>query len=143
MKAMAGITLVLMLTLSLLLGCGDDNGPISSSTVGGTGYKVVLSASNSSVRSGGTVALTAVAYDQDGKVILVDDDGITFQANAGGVTFDSSAKMKITGGAATTVMKYEDTSSTDNPDFSQACLVSASYRGALTSIEIVLVAKAF
>ena len=142
MKTRISFLLGLVLFSLCLSGCGGDNGTTSVESPAGTGYRIGIQSSNQNILNGSSILLTVWATGPDGKPVLNDDNEVTFSASLP-VTWDNSGKAKITNGTAVMTMTYTDSSSTDNPDPSRSLRVTASYRGAVASIELVAVSKTF
>lgn len=138
------VFIVLGLSLTTLSGCGSS-GPVSSSSPEGTGYRITLTASHHEpLYNDGSVGLQAVVFAPDGSPAEDDTDGVLFAASLKG-TFNGTTndRAAIKGGVAMTSYTWTDESSKDNPDPSQTLLITASYRGAVATLELEVSSNSF
>lgn len=142
MKTRFSVLLWTFLLAIVLSGCGGDNGVTTVGAPAGSGYRLAFQKTDNFIRAGGSVVVTVLAYDPDGNVIQDSEDKVVFSSSHS-VTFDNSGEAKIENGVANMQVTYNDNSSSDNPEPSETTRVTATFRGAVASIELVLVSKTF
>jgi len=126
-----------------LTGCGEGGGSAVSSSPTGNGYKVILSATPREITSGGSVTLVATVFDPQGNPIGNEDAALMFSSDNGDSVFNPVVPINIKAGTAQTSMQWTDSSTDNNPKESRLCTITASYRGAITSVQIMLISKSF
>lgn len=96
------ILLLAMFSSTIFLsGCdAGSNSPISTGLSAGSGYKIQLGSSLSSLKPGGTSALTAVVFEPDGSPIR-DGESVVFTSSEKGSFAEDT--VKTTGGTAVVV----------------------------------------
>ncbi|MBF0543765.1 MAG: hypothetical protein HQM08_04995 [Candidatus Riflebacteria bacterium] len=130
-----------LMALIGIYGCGSTDNGITTDLPSGSGYKIKMTSSESSVRPGGGVLIRAIVFGPDGKPIP-DNELVRFTCDTVG-TFEglSDGQAKTVSGIATVNFIGPDT--TDKLPVSQPARVYAAYNGAISSIELVLVSKSF
>lgn len=130
-------------TLITFAGCGEGGGSAVSALPAGSGYKVILSATPREINTGGSVALMATIFDPHGNAVGNEDGALLFSSDAPDSTFDPTSPVDVKSGTGQTSMKWEDKSDADAPAASRLCNITASYRGAIASVQITLISKSF
>lgn len=133
--------LIIALLCIFTLGCSNDK-PMVSQQTSGNGYKIVMSATNSELESGGSLILTATVFDPEGKLVTGDEEYVYFACNVADVEFEDD-KCELIKGVATNIMIWEDDSNDESPDPSKLALITASYNGAMAQLDILLVSENF
>lgn len=118
----------LLVTLAYgLNGCSSgSNSPVATDLSSGTGYRIKLASSLSTVTVSGSAVITAVIYEPDGSPIR-DDEEVLFASSEGGSFSDSPVKTKsgtvsTVYTAGSTPMKYDS--------------ITASCRGAVAVLQV-------
>lgn len=124
-------------------GCGEGGGSTVSPFPSGNGYKVILSATPKQITSGGSVTLVATVFDPQGNAVASEDDALLFSSDAADSTFTPDNPADVKSGTAQASMQWEDKSDNDNPMAPRRCTITASYRGAIASVQILLISKSF
>ncbi len=140
------ITMIIVLACFFAAGCGGTTGPEVSSMPSGDGYKVTLSANPGVITSEGHAAVIAMVFDPQGNPVADEDSGVMFSASAPNSEFEVPDAVNIgdiRGGAAMVTLKWEDTSDDEMPAASQICTVTAAYRGAYATVQIILISKSY
>lgn len=135
--------LALVLLSFCLSGCSSDK-PVVSSTASGSGCRIILSAANRELASGGSTVVTAVVTNDDGSPIPDEENAVFFSCAAPYTEFkDGSEACSVKNGVAATIFTYRDESDSDAPAPSDYCTIAASYRSAVAEIRIMLIANSF
>lgn len=137
------VAAVLSAAIFTFSGCGEGGGSTISPLPSGNGYKVILSATPKEISSGGSVTLVATVFDPQGNAVSSEDDALIFSSDAPDSTFDPLNPIDIKSGTAHASMQWEDKSSDDAPIASRLCTLTASYRGAIASVQITLISESF
>jgi hypothetical protein len=130
----------------ILCGCNNgSNDPISSEeAISGTGWKLRVSSSVQNVPPGGTALITAFVTDNAGLPVANEEDVIFSSSIEGTLEGTDAGKVKTKGGVASVIYTAPaQSTNTENPKASRSNRIFASYRGALSYIEITLVATTF
>ncbi len=137
-----GSLLLLALCLTVcsifhLAGCGS-NGPETSGIPSGSGYRISLSTSLTTVPLGGTTVIQALVIDGKGTPIA-DKERVMFSSNVGG-TFEGGidASNSETNEGVAAIVYRAPMKNTDKPSPPKMETISAAYGGAVSSIEILL-----
>ncbi|HNW36211.1 MAG TPA: hypothetical protein PKM25_14830 [Candidatus Ozemobacteraceae bacterium] len=136
---------LLSLVLFVLSGCDNSSGPSSSDLSSGQGFKIQIGVSNRTLANGGSIHVWASVSDDAGRPVTDDTVQVLFSAGEKGITWTDkdSGKEDLVNGVATAILEWVDPSSGDSAEPNRTCLVTASYKGAVAQIEIVLVANGF
>ena len=141
------LLLILMLVGVLVGGCGESSDPEVSSWPSGNGYKVILAVTPDSIERKGTATVIATVFDPEGKPVADEEDAVMFTASAADTTFEVGTSEtnvgNIIGGTSQIAFKWEDDSDDDAPAASELCTITASYRGAIASVQILLISKSY
>ncbi|MBU1106749.1 MAG: hypothetical protein KKB51_08800 [Candidatus Riflebacteria bacterium] len=126
-------------------GCGESSGPVVSSFPSGNGYKIVVAANPTTISSGGQAAIVASIVDPQGNPVGDEDRAVQFSASAANSDFTTTSDYvgDIKGGTTQVTYTWNDNSDDDSPDASKICIITASYRGAISTIEILLISKSY
>ncbi len=126
--------LVLSAFFIIVSGCdAGSDGPTSSGLSSGSGYRIELAASHSTLKAGATPTLTVVVFEPDGAPIR-DGVDVFFSSSLKGSFSDDS--IKTAGGiAAVTYTAAEAPWREDQ--------VSATCQGAIATVKIAIVAENF
>ena len=140
------ITMLIVLTCCFAAGCGGTTGPEVSSMPSGDGYKIMLSANPGVITSEGHAAVIAVIIDPQGNPVADEDGGVMFSASAPNTEFvdpETGNVGDIRGGASQVTLTWEDKSEDETPAASQLCTITAAYRGAYATVQIILISKSY
>ncbi len=141
------IALMFVVLACFISGCGESDGAVTSVMPSGNGYKIVLAATPDSIMSGGQAVLLASIFDPQGNPVPDQDEAVVFSCSEVGATVESKPDTEglsdIKGGSAHAILKWKDESSGDNPLPSKLATVTAVYRGAMASVQIILVSKSY
>jgi len=141
------LLLVLMTVGIFAGGCGESSDPEVSSWPSEKGYKVVLAVTPDTIRSDGQATVIATVFDPDGKPVADEEDAVMFSASANGGSFTFGGTDTnpggITGGTSQALYKWSDSSTESTPAASELCTITASYRGAIASVQILLISKSY
>ncbi len=137
---------ILAISATVLTGCGSSsNDPIVASSLSeGSGYTIKMLSSVETVPPGGTALISAAVFNPEGKPVG-DDEQVFFSSNLEG-TFEglTDGVAKTKNGVATAIFKSPATdSNADKPQASRANRIFASYKGALSYVEITMVSPSF
>ncbi len=122
------------------VGCSEDAPVYSVSS--GTGYKISLLVSDEEISDGGTFSVQAYITDPNGNPVPDEDDVVKFACSQNDVDFDDQ-KCDVRNGIAATTAKWDDNSDSDNPDPPVNATITATYKGAVTTAQVILISKAF
>lgn len=137
------VLIIFAAVLITFCGCGEGGGTVVSSLPAGNGYKVMLSATPDEIVSGGSVTLIATIFDPQGNPIADEDNAVLFSSDAPEASFSVSQPVDVKGGSCQTAMQWEDRSDSDDPAASANATITASYRGAIAVVKILVIAKSF
>ncbi|MBF0408287.1 MAG: hypothetical protein HQM10_13135 [Candidatus Riflebacteria bacterium] len=127
--------------ISILIGCGETDNGVSTDLPNGSGYKISLKSSETFIKPKGSVMIHATVYGP-GDVLVKDDEEVYFSCDSEGtIEGASEGKAKTLSGVATVVYKGPD--SVEKLPVSMAVRIFASYRGAVSSVELVAVSESF
>ena len=141
------ILISLILVTLFATGCSKDN-PGSSednpvySVSSGNGYKIRLMVSNDEISNGGSIRVQAYVTDPNGNPVPDEDNVVKFACSQNEVKFDDE-KCDVRNGNADTTAHWEDQSDSDNPDSPMNATITATYKGAISTAQVILISKAF
>ena len=121
-------------------GCSKDAPVYSISS--GDGYKISLMVSDEEISDGGTISVQAYVTDPNGNPVPDEDDVVKFACSQNEVKFDDE-KCDVKNGIAATTAQWEDQSDNDNPDPPMNATITATYKGAVSTAQVILISKAF
>lgn len=136
---------LLCLGLVSLAGCSSANTPVKAPFPEGSGFTISASAVQRIVPFGGATVLTAVVRNSAGDPIA--DNAMISMTSSQGGTFVSSSGVaspqmhQEPAADGVVTVGYQPPAQTDAP--SRLDLVTFSYQGAMTTIELELVANSF
>lgn len=158
----AGALSLLIVLILALSGCNSSNNPVSSGFPSGEGYRINVAAAQRTIVPGGVTILTAHILTPTGASIP-DNEKVLVSSHLGGTLKDLRSKESsetssslCTGISAqgTVVMSYsppgtatenytEAYSGTSISQSSRNELITFAYQGAISTIELEIVAKDF
>ena len=141
--AIQNVLLFILLAFICLffLGCSSGK-PVYSEAATGDGYKIRLMVSNDEISNGGSISVTAYVTDPNGNPVPDEDSVVFFACSQPDLDFDDK-KCDIKNGIAATTVKWDDDSNSEDPDPPVPAVITATYKGAVTTIQIVLISEAF
>lgn len=122
------------------VGCSEDKPVYSLSN--GTGYNINLLVSDGEISDGGSISIQAFVTDPNGDPVPDEDNVVMFSCSQNEIKFYED-RCDIKNGFAKTTAQWEDQSDDDNPDPSMKATISATYKGAISTVQVILVSKAF
>ena len=132
---------LLMILITLFFtACSDDKPVYSIST--GAGYNVSLVVSHKEISDGGSFSITAYITDPNGDPVPDEEEVVKFSCSQNEVKFEDE-KCDVKNGFAATTAQWEDQSDDDNPDPPMNATITATYKGAVSSAQVILISKAF
>ena len=134
------ILISLILVTLFATGCSKDNPVYSVSS--GDGYKISLMVSDEEISDGGSISVQAYVTDPNGNPVPDEDDVVKFACSQKEVKFDD-VKCDVRNGIAATTAQWEDNSDSDNPDSPMNATITASYKGAVSTVQVTLISKVF
>lgn len=129
-----------ILIIPLLLGCSNETSVYSVSS--GNGYKINMMVSSNEISDGGSISIQAFITDPNGNPVPDEDEVVKFACSQDEVKFDDS-KCDVKNGFAATTATWEDQSDDDNPDPPRNATITATYKGAINSLQVILITEAF
>lgn len=142
-----GSIVIALFVCLLISGCGDSSDPEVSSWPAEDGYKIILAVSPDTVRNQGTASVIASVFDPESKPVADEEDAVLFSASAANTTFEKDGVEgslgDIKAGTCQMLFKWEDESDDDAPLPSELCTITASFRGALATVQILLISKSY
>lgn len=120
--------------------CSSDKPIYSVSS--GAGYNVSLVVSHKEISDGGSFSISAYITDPNGNPVPDEDDVVKFSCSQNEVKFEDE-KCNVKNGFAATTAQWEDQSDNDNPDPPMNATITATYKGAVSSAQVILISKAF
>jgi len=134
------ILFVLFVIIFSSVGCSDDKPVYSLSS--GAGYNINLLVSDGEISDGGSISIQAFVTDPNGDPVPDEDNVVMFSCSQNEIKFYED-RCDIKNGFAKTTAQWEDQSDDDNPDPSMKATISATYKGAISQVQVILVSKAF
>lgn len=134
------ILISLILVTLFATGCSEDNPVYSVSS--GEGYKISLMVVDGEISDGGTISVQAYVTDPNGNPVPDEDDVVKFACSQNEVKFEDE-KCDVRNGFAATTAQWEDNSDSENPDPPMNATITASYKGAVSTAQVILISKAF
>lgn len=146
-KLIKSAYMLVLLGLVVLLnsGCNSSSGSVTSGLQVGNGYSINAIAAQKTIPYGGTTVLTAMVYTPSGEPIP-DGEKVAISSSNGGIFVDSG-KTNFPGcitapsNNGTVVVGYQSPKDASLP--SRLDQITFSYQGAITSLELELIAKSF
>ena len=130
----------LVLITLFATGCSKDAPVYSLSS--GEGYKISLMVSDEEISDGGTISVQAYIVDPNGNPVPDEEEVVKFACSQNEVKFDDE-KCDVKNGIAATTAQWEDQSDDDNPDPPMNATISVTYKGAVSTAQVILISKAF
>ncbi len=124
------------------VGCSSDKPVYSIAEAEGSGYKISLMVPSKTISDGGSFSLTAFVTDPNGDPVPDEDEVVKFACSENEVKFEDD-KCDVKNGVAATTAQWEDQSDNDNPDPPMNATITASYKGAIAIVQVILISKAF
>lgn len=141
------IAMMLVGLVCFIPGCGESDGVVSSVMPSGRGYKIVLAAKPDTISSGGQAVLLANIFDPQGNLVADEEAAVVFSCAEAGATVEATPGIEgfsdIKDGAAHAILKWKDESSSEVPLPSKLATITAVYRGAMASVQVILVSKSY
>ena len=134
------ISIFLIFFVISITGCSDDKPVYSTSS--GNGYNISLLIPSKYISDGGSISIQAYVTDPNGNPVPDEDAAVKFSCSQNEIKFYDD-RCDIKNGFAATTASWEDDSDDDNPDPPMEATITATYRGAMNSAQIILISKAF